>query len=204
MADKYAVPKTWLDNTAAQIQGLTGVAGGLTTAQMSAQLEIEKQNVQNALSTLATKGVTVPDGANSNNLVELIGAIEAGAKIVEGTFTVTSDVSGTPLTSKTLFTVTGLSFEPTEVVCWFKRHKTYGVGSNLPVKSSTFCLLFCSTTDAAYFTASGKAVVDSTNYSSPFYVQPMSNGFAIIGDGNHNSISAPSLWAGTYAYLAIS
>lgn len=74
----YAVSGEWLDNTATQIQSLTGATGGLTTTQMTEQLEVENQNVQNALEVLAVKGVTVPDGANSGNLVELIAGIDVG------------------------------------------------------------------------------------------------------------------------------
>lgn len=62
---------------------------------MSVQTEINRisGNVADALAALAEKGVTVPAGAKSDNLAELIAAIEAGGggrKVTTGTFTPTS------------------------------------------------------------------------------------------------------------------
>ena len=59
---------------------------------MSIQSEIDriKGNVTAALAKIAEKGVTVPDGANSDNLEALIEAIQAGgggADVKSGTFT---------------------------------------------------------------------------------------------------------------------
>lgn len=65
---------------------------------MSVQSEINriKGNVTAALAKIAEKGVTVPDGANSDNLEALIEAIEAGGgsvKVATGTFTTTDDIT---------------------------------------------------------------------------------------------------------------
>lgn len=69
---------------------------------MSIQSEIDriKGNVTRSLAKIAAKGVTVPDGANSDNLEALIEAIEAGGgggglpspftNITTGTFTLAS------------------------------------------------------------------------------------------------------------------
>lgn len=62
---------------------------------MSIQTQIDRisGNVSAALSAIAEKGVTVPDGSNSDALAELIAAIEAGgsapgfAKVATGTMT---------------------------------------------------------------------------------------------------------------------
>lgn len=50
---------------------------------MSVQSEINriKGNVTASLAKIAEKGVTVPDGANSDNLAPLIESIEAGGGI---------------------------------------------------------------------------------------------------------------------------
>ena len=100
----YAVPGDWLDNTATQIQSLTGATGGLTTEQMSTQLYTEYANVQNALAVLATKGVTIPDGANSNNLVELIAAIEVGGGGEDATLLKSGTLSVSANTALSRFT----------------------------------------------------------------------------------------------------
>lgn len=67
---------------------------------MSIQTQIDRisGNVSAALAAIAEKGVTVPDGSNSDALAELIASIEAGGgnneiKIDSGTFTPAEDVS---------------------------------------------------------------------------------------------------------------
>ena len=60
---------------------------------MSVQTQINRisGNVSAALAAIAEKGVTVPDGSNSDALAELIASIEAGGayKVYVGSFTVT-------------------------------------------------------------------------------------------------------------------
>lgn len=63
---------------------------------MSVQSEINriKGNVTAALAKIAEKGVTVPDGANSDNLEALIEAISAGGdnvRFATGTFTIAGE-----------------------------------------------------------------------------------------------------------------
>lgn len=76
---------------------------------MSVQSEITRlsDNVTAALAAIADKGVTVPDGSNSDSLAALIAAIEAGggsdnvdlsgfpniSKVKTGSFTLTSNAS---------------------------------------------------------------------------------------------------------------
>lgn len=64
---------------------------------MSVQSEINriKGNVTAALAKIAEKGVTVPDGANSDNLEALVEAISAGGgtNFATGTFTTTDDIT---------------------------------------------------------------------------------------------------------------
>lgn len=78
---------------------------------MSVQTEINRisGNVADALAALAEKGVTVPTGAKSDNLAELIAAIEAGGggadvnsgfdAVTSGTFTLSADKKGSAYTS---------------------------------------------------------------------------------------------------------
>lgn len=80
MADKYAVSKDWLDNTATQIQSLTGATGGLTIEQMSEQLDVEYENVQNAFTALEAVGAKIIAlSPTSSDLVEVINTINADA-----------------------------------------------------------------------------------------------------------------------------
>lgn len=68
---------------------------------MSMQTEIDRisGNVSAALSAIAEKGVTVPDGSTSNTLAGLIASIEAGGiNAIAGTITVSSDVNNYELT----------------------------------------------------------------------------------------------------------
>lgn len=63
---------------------------------MSIQTQIDRisGNVSAALSAIAEKGVTVPDGSTSDALAELITSIEAGGggyDVIAGTFTPASD-----------------------------------------------------------------------------------------------------------------
>lgn len=68
---------------------------------MSIQTQIDRisGNVSAALSAIAEKGVTVPDGSASDALAELITSIEAGGiNATAGTITVSSDVNNYELT----------------------------------------------------------------------------------------------------------
>ena len=46
-----------------------------------------KSNITAALAAIAEKGVTVPDGSNSDTLAELIASIQAGGTVITGTVT---------------------------------------------------------------------------------------------------------------------
>ena len=63
---------------------------------MSVQTQIDgiSGNVSAALAAIAEKGVTVPDGSNSDALAELIASIQAGGggNIATGSFTVGDDI----------------------------------------------------------------------------------------------------------------
>lgn len=61
---------------------------------MSIQTQIDRisGNISSALTAIAGKGVTVPDGSNSNNLAELIAQISSsGMKFTIGTYTPTTE-----------------------------------------------------------------------------------------------------------------
>ncbi len=56
---------------------------------MSVRTQIDRlsANIRSAFTALAEKGAAVPDGANSDNLAELIGSIAAGVDISDSTVT---------------------------------------------------------------------------------------------------------------------
>ena len=61
-----------------KIRTLLGLTGTMGLDEMAAHLGTEQSNVTAALAAIAGKGVTVPNGSNSNSLASLIAAIEAG------------------------------------------------------------------------------------------------------------------------------
>lgn len=61
-----------------QIRALLGLTGTMGLDEMATHLGTEQSNVTAALAAIADKGVTVPDGSNSDSLAALIAAIEAG------------------------------------------------------------------------------------------------------------------------------
>ena len=102
---------------------------------MSIQSEIDriKGNVTAALAKIAEKGVTVPDGANSDSMAALIEAIQAGGggKISTGNFTPSEDT--------TTFTIShGLGVKPDFIAVFGP--KSY---------SSDYALFLCSYRDRA-------------------------------------------------------
>lgn len=80
-----------------KIRGLLGLTGEMGLDAMATNLGTEQANVTAALTALAEKGVDVPAGSNSNALVGLIAAIEAGGgglEFAQGTFACSTDVFG--------------------------------------------------------------------------------------------------------------
>ena len=61
-----------------KIRTLLGLTGTMGLDEMAAHLGTEQSNVTAALAAIAGKGVTVPEGSNSDSLAALIAAIEAG------------------------------------------------------------------------------------------------------------------------------
>lgn len=74
-----------------KIRTLLGLTGTMGLDEMASHLGTEQSNVTAALAAIAGKGVTVPDGSNSDSLASLIAAIEAGGSIYTGSFTYESD-----------------------------------------------------------------------------------------------------------------
>lgn len=70
-----------------KIRGLLGLTGEMGLDAMATNLTTEQANIAAALAALAEKGVTVPDGSNSNALAGLIAAIESGGTIAHGEIT---------------------------------------------------------------------------------------------------------------------
>lgn len=60
------------------IRGLRGVSGKMGLDAMKGHLQDEQDGLDSALTALAEKGVTVPDGTKVDGLAALIAAIEAG------------------------------------------------------------------------------------------------------------------------------
>lgn len=61
-----------------KIRTLLGLTGTMGLDEMAAHLGTEQSNVTAALAAIAGKGVTVPDGSNSDSLAALIESIEGG------------------------------------------------------------------------------------------------------------------------------
>ena len=95
-----------------KIRTLLGLTGTMGLDEMAAHLGTEQSNVTAALAAIAGKGVTVPDGSNSNSLASLIAGIEAGggAKIATGSFTPTADCNYYEITHN-------LGEKPTLAIC---------------------------------------------------------------------------------------
>lgn len=72
---KYSIEGTTLTNIANPLRTLRGVTGGMTPEEMASNANTVQANVTNALAKVAEKGVTVPSGANSDDLAELIESI---------------------------------------------------------------------------------------------------------------------------------
>lgn len=73
------------------IRGLRGVSGKMGLDAMKGHLQDEQDGLDSALTALAEKGVTVPDGTKVDGLAALIAAIEAGGgsggmKVVSGSY----------------------------------------------------------------------------------------------------------------------
>ena len=75
---KYSIDDTTLTNIANPIRTLRGLLGVLTPDEMASNAGVVQTNVTAALAALAEKGVTVPDGANSDDLETLIRKIASG------------------------------------------------------------------------------------------------------------------------------
>lgn len=75
---EYLIQGETLTGIADKIRPLLGLTGTMTPEQMQTHLTTEQANITAALAALVEKGVTVPDGSNSDALAGLIAAIEAG------------------------------------------------------------------------------------------------------------------------------
>lgn len=80
------------------IRGLRGVSGKMGLDAMKGHLQDEQDGLDSALTALAEKGVTVPDGTKVDGLAALIAEIEAGGggngkKIITGTITPVATVA---------------------------------------------------------------------------------------------------------------
>ena len=75
---KYSIDNTTLTNIANPIRTLRGLSVLLTPDEMASNAGVVQTNVTAALAALAEKGVTVPDGANSDDLETLIRKVASG------------------------------------------------------------------------------------------------------------------------------
>ena len=85
---EHLIQDTTLTGIADMIRSLLGLTGTMTTDQMQTNLTTEQANITAALAALAEKGVTVPAGATSNELEELIRAISVGGGMRKITATI--------------------------------------------------------------------------------------------------------------------
>ena len=119
---------------------------------MSVQTQIDRisGNVSAALAAIADKGVTVPDGSNSDALAELIASIEAGgglptglSKVAYGTVTPSYNVSSVKITH-------GLGVAPNFAILF----GTSGMPSGSYHMIATY-VLYKSSSSVTYANASG-------------------------------------------------
>ena len=100
---------------------------------MSVQTQIDRisGNVSAALSAIAEKGVTVPDGSTSDTLAELIQAIQAGGayKVCAGSFTTTG------YSTYTYTVIHDMGMVP-RVCVWAQRPTTTGVKGALCIAAA--------------------------------------------------------------------
>lgn len=90
--------KEKMTNIANAVRSLNGSIEKLSLDAISAALQVEKQNVDDAFDAIVNKGVSVPDGSTSSALAGLIDSIEGGgggADIPEEAFKFTGDYSDT-------------------------------------------------------------------------------------------------------------
>ena len=89
---EYIIDGALLTNIADAVRSVDGSTNTLTPEQMVTKLNTIKTSIDAALSAIEDKGVTVPDGSNSNNLAELIAQISSGGmKFTSGTYTPTTE-----------------------------------------------------------------------------------------------------------------
>ena len=178
---------------------------------MSVQSEIERisRNIAAALSAIADKGVTVPDGSTSDALASLIASIEAGggggsgtgSGYATGTYTVASDMKiGTDI-SKALKIDTGLS-----EIKFFAFNKNLEKGSPLDFELLSGIWVY---NNGAYY---GIRYHKGTSSASAVYAQNINNQYTgnnFYNEGNgvmsiKGASSATKIVAGTeYVWFAI-
>lgn len=69
---KYSIEGSTMTNIANPLRTLLGITGGMTPEEMAENGQAVQANVTAALTAIAEKGVTVPDGADSDDLETLI------------------------------------------------------------------------------------------------------------------------------------
>lgn len=115
-----------------------------------------KSNITAALAAIAEKGVTVPDGSNSDALAELIASIQAGegcSKFATGSFTTDSDQTSVRVEH-------GLGEIPNVYIVL-----TYDIDGTQTVLTNKFLFLFCDDINNidTYFSASDRVGSNSTH-----------------------------------------
>lgn len=168
------------------------------------QVQTEISRLESAKEAIATaitgKGVTVPNGTMLDGMAALIESIEAeggggsgGAKVVTGTFTVSSSVS---TTQQTVASVHGLDFRPKFIFVMRDKSK-----SSLNTTEYTYGCMY-DTVNAFYRTYSGKSTnfyVASSNIGNApdWYVTISDDGF----DLEYKKTATGTLEATTYRYV---
>lgn len=70
--DMYLIQGTTLTDIADNVRALTGSTGPMSPDKMSTEIQVAKQNTDDAMNALASLGVEVPEGANIGDLAGLI------------------------------------------------------------------------------------------------------------------------------------
>lgn len=148
-----------------------------------------KSNITAALAAIAEKGVTVPDGSNSDALAGLIASIEAGSTVIAGTVTLNGSWSSYKfLTYDEMIQIFGEPL-PTLLVLFYSNGTKRGQHTDLVLWKSD-------ESNARYCYKSSSSGTNFGNYSTVSTTIPTldENGLAI------NRYSTYYLESGEYRY----
>ena len=91
---KYFIEDTTLKNMADTIRSLTGTTSALTPGQMTTEVQIADENIEDTLEALEALGVEIPEGSDIGDLADLVGNVEIGTDTSDATAASSDILSG--------------------------------------------------------------------------------------------------------------